>query len=160
MPDQTDDIELQTDGPDLPAPKVTEQFPALKDTEAGQAEEVSGRSADGSDGLRFVKIFTVDRLGVTEDDPCHEANKANVLQEAIQRGLHPRGKARFDGATEHAPTPEPGRRAFVHSDLRYSVDTVPASVDHQPSETTTPRDAVEDTTATTASKRSATRRRG
>lgn len=138
------DIELQNDGPDEPAPKVTEQFPALAGTEEGRAEEVAERSVDGSDGTRFVKVFRVDRLGVSEDDPSHEANKAVVAQEAMQRGLHARGEVRFDGAEDHVPDVEPGRRSFPYSELTYSVETVPASVDSEPTQTTTPTDVVTD----------------
>lgn len=159
MSDQTSEIELQDDGPDLPVAKVTEQFPAAKGTEAGRAEEVAARSADGHQGTRFVKVFTVDRLGVDKNDAMHEANKALVLQEAIQRGLHPRGEVRFDGAKDHVPEVEPGRRSFASAELTYSVDTVPASVDHAPSETTTPRDAAENTDTAAAPKRLTTRQK-
>lgn len=110
------------------------QFPA----KAGEPEaEVAERSADGSDGARHVKEFVV----MTGDWPAdgehsaHDANKAAVANEVIQRGLHARGDVSFDGATDHADG--------VSTVLTYSVETVPASVDRTPQDTTTPRDVVE-----------------
>ncbi|MGW0837546.1 hypothetical protein [Streptomyces prunicolor] len=110
------------------------QFPA----KAGDPEaEVGKRSADGSDGMRHAKEFVVTTGGWPDDgeSPAHEANKAATVNEAIQRGLHPRGDVSFDGATEHGDG--------VSTVLAYSVETVPASVDHAPQDTTTPRDVIE-----------------
>ncbi|MFI8351321.1 hypothetical protein [Streptomyces sp. NPDC085596] len=110
------------------------QFPA----KAGEPEtEVSERSADGSDGLRHIKKFVVGSAGwpTSGDDPAHAGNTAAVVNEAIQRGLHPRGDVSFDGEETHPNG--------VSTVLTYSVDTVPSSVDHSPEETTTPRDVVE-----------------
>lgn len=110
----------------------SKQFPA----KAGAPEaEVDQRSTDGSDGMSFVKEFVVGGTW-TGGDAAHEANKAAVANEAIQRGLHPRGDVSFDGAVDH----EDG----VSTVLTYSVKTVPASVDHQPEDTTTPRDIIDD----------------
>ncbi|MEU1272986.1 hypothetical protein [Streptomyces sp. NPDC005799] len=119
-----------------------EQHPA----KAGEPEvEVDKRSADGSEGTRHVKEFVVSSGNWPDgDDAAHEANKAAVLNEAIQRGLHPRGDVSFDGATEHVDS--------VSTVLTYSVETVPASVDHTPQETTTPRDAIEDAGGDTSTK--------
>jgi hypothetical protein len=108
------------------------QFPA----KAGEPEvEVDERSADGSDGTRFVKEFVVlaRQWGGSEDE--HTANRAGVANEAIQRGLHPRGDVSFDGAQGH-----PDGLSLT---LTYSVDTVPASIDHNPADTTTPREVIE-----------------
>lgn len=134
-----DDIEIEPDGPDLPTSKATEQFPAVAGTEEGRAEEVEQRSADGSEGTRHVKVF-VTEPGAEQNPAMHEANKAAVLQEAIQRGLHPRGEARLDGA--EIKTSESGRRTFQHAFLTYSVEVIPASVDTKSTETTTPRDQI------------------
>lgn len=98
--------------------------------------EVAKRSADGADGTRHVKEFVV--LGATigdEDGPDHAPNKLATLQEAIQRGLHPRGDVTFDGVE----TLHDG----VSRLLRYSVETVPASMDSEPENTTTPRGAID-----------------
>lgn len=109
------------------------QFPA----KAGEPEvEVEERSADGSEGTRHVKEFVVLARQWGDSDDEHTANKAGVANEAIQRGLHPRGEATFDGSEDH-----PDGLSLV---LTYSVETVPASVDDHPEDTTTPRDVIED----------------
>jgi len=116
------------------------QFPA----KAGAPDvEVDERSADGSEGTRYVKEFVVSGEQWTGEEYQHEANKAAVANEAIQRGLHPRGEASFDGAEDH----DDG----VSIVLTYSVETVPSSVDHQPEDTTTPRDVIEDAGGDTSS---------
>jgi hypothetical protein len=103
---------------------------------AGEPEvEVDERSADGSDGTRFIKEFVVLAARWNDEDYQHEANRAGVVGEAIQRGLHPRGKVAFDGGEPHSDG--------LSLILTYSVDTVPASVDHQPEDTTTPRQVIE-----------------
>ncbi|MDX2697247.1 hypothetical protein [Streptomyces ipomoeae] len=108
------------------------QYPA----KAGEPEvEVDERSADGSDGMRFVKEFVVLARQWGDSEEEHTANKAGVVNEAIQRGLHPRGDVSFDGSHGH-----PDGLSLT---LTYSVETVPASVDHQPEDTTTPRDVTE-----------------
>lgn len=108
------------------------QFPA----KAGEPEvEVDERSADGADGMRFVKEFVVLARQWGDSDDEHTANKAGVANEAIQRGLHPRGDVSFDGSEE-----QPDGLSLT---LTYSVETVPASIDHQPEDTTTPRQVIE-----------------
>jgi len=108
------------------------QFPA----KSGEPEtEVDERSTDGSDGMRFVKEFVVLGRQWGDSEEEHTANKAGVANEAIQRGLHPRGDVAFDGAEDH-----PDGASLT---LTYSVDTVPASVDRHPEDTTTPRDVIE-----------------
>lgn len=110
------------------------QFPA----KAGAPDvEVDERSADGAEGRRHVKEFVVlaEQWPSMDEEAAHAANRAAVTNEAIQRGLHPRGDVSFDGASEH----DDG----VSTVLTYSVETVPASIDHTPQETTTPRDVIE-----------------
>lgn len=98
--------------------------------------EVAKRSADGSDGTRHVKEFVLLGDALPEEDgPDHDPNKVGVLQEAIQRGLHPRGDVSFDGVEDQ---PDGVSRLF-----RYSVEVVPAAVDSEPEQTTTPRSASE-----------------
>jgi hypothetical protein len=119
------------------------QFPA----KAGAPEvEVDERSADGAEGTRHVKEFVVPAARWTGEDYQHEANRAAVVNEAIQRGLHPRGDVSFDGQEEH-----PDGVSLV---LTYSVETVPSSVDHQPEDTTTPRDVIEANGKDTSSSKS------
>lgn len=145
-----EDFEVTSDGPDLPVTPVTEQFPAADGTSEGRADEVEHRSADGADGTRWVKQF-VTEPGAENNPATHEANKAAVLQEALQHGLHPRGDVRFDGAEETKT--ESGPRTFRHVVLTYSVEVVPASVDTLPAETTTPQDQVESTGGGTAAEK-------
>ena len=114
------------------AAAAEKQFPA----KAGHPDvEVGERSTDGSDGTRHVKEFVLLSRDYYDVPAVHEANSAAVANEAIQRGLHPRGDVRFDGAEDH-----PDGDSVT---LTYSVETVPSSVDHNPGDTTTPRDIVE-----------------
>ncbi|MFB7244639.1 hypothetical protein ACFCYX_19525 [Streptomyces populi] len=114
------------------AKKTTSARAKQHPAKAGQPEaEVTERSADGSDGMRFVKEFVVLAARWNDEDYQHEANRAGTVNEAIQRGLHPRGKVSFDGQEM-----QPDGLSLL---LRYSVETVPASVDHHPEDTTTPR---------------------
>lgn len=118
------------------AKKTTSARAKQHPAKAGEpATEVDERTADGADGMRFVKEFVVLSSQWTDEDDAHEANKAGVVNEAIQRGLHPRGDVSFDGAEDHPDG--------VSLTLTYSVETVPASVDHNPGLTTTPRDVIE-----------------
>lgn len=118
------------------AKKTTSARAQQHPAKAGEpATEVDERSADGSDGMRFVKEFVVLARQWGDSDDEHTANKAGVVNEAIQRGLHPRGDVSFDGAED-----QPDGLSLT---LTYSVDTVPASVDHHPEDTTTPRDVIE-----------------
>lgn len=111
---------------------AAKQFPA----KAGAPDvEVDERSADGSDGTRHVKQFVVLARQWGGSDDEHTANKAGVVNEAIQRGLHPRGDVAFNGSEEQPDG--------VSLTLTYSVDTVPASVDHHPEDTTTPRNVID-----------------
>ncbi|MDQ0758701.1 hypothetical protein [Streptomyces canus] len=108
------------------------QFPA----KAGAPDvEVDERSPDGSKGTRHVKEFVVRADTWTGEDYQHEANRAALVGEAIQRGLHPRGDVSFDGQEEH-----PDGKSLV---LTYSVETVPSSIDDKAEDTTTPRDVIE-----------------
>lgn len=109
------------------------QFPAKAGDEATEVDE---RSADGSQGTRHVKAFVVLARDWSGTDDQHEANRAAVANEAIQHGLHPRGDVSFDGAEDH-----PDGQSLT---LTYSVETVPASVDHRPQDTTTPREILTD----------------
>lgn len=110
--------------------------PATKKATARKPEaEVARRSADGSSGDRHVRMFVVaagSSLSAT-DGPEHEANRAACAQEALQRGLHPRGEPKLDGVTDGVD----GSREFT-----YSVAVVPAEMDADASRTTTPRDIV------------------
>jgi hypothetical protein len=114
-------------------------MPPAKKTAAKKPEpeaEVAKRSADGSEGTRHVKEFVLFGTALPEEDgPEHDPNKVGVLQEAIQRGLHPRGDVSLDGV---ATLDDGVSRLF-----RYSVEVVPAALDSEPQSTTTPRDKIE-----------------
>ncbi|MET9517421.1 hypothetical protein [Streptomyces sp. NPDC002994] len=112
------------------------QFPAKAGEEA---VEVDQRSPDGAKGTRHIKEFVVPAARWTGEDYQHEANRAALVGEAIQRGLHPRGDVAFDGQEDH-----PDGVSLI---LTYSVDTVPSSVDHNPEDTTTPRDVIDGDTS-------------
>lgn len=120
----------------MAAKKTTSARAQQHPAKAGEpATEVDERTADGADGMRFVKEFVVLAARWNDEDYQHEANRAGVVNEAIQRGLHPRGEVSYDGAEQH-----PDGLSLV---LTYSVETVPASVDEHPEHTTTPRDVIE-----------------
>ena len=112
------------------------QFPAKAGEEA---VEVDQRSPDGAKDTRHIKEFVVPAARWTGEDYQHEANRAALVNEAIQRGLHPRGDVAFDGQEDH-----PDGLSLI---LTYSVDTVPSSVDHNPEDTTTPRDVIDGDTS-------------
>jgi hypothetical protein len=95
------------------------------------ATEVAQRSPDGSSGLTHYKQFLVAASGTPgdDDDPWHDANKRAVLQEAIQRGLRPKGDVKFVSAEEQTD-------GLL---LTYEVTTDPADQNPDPpSATTTP----------------------
>ncbi|MFC5947071.1 hypothetical protein ACFQH9_02110 [Pseudonocardia lutea] len=113
-----------------------EQHPALDgDPEA----EVEQRSVDGAEDGYFYKTFLMQGTGYnTPEHPAHPANKAVVVEEAIQRGLHPVGEP--EGAS--AEVVRRGRRAHLNTELTYRVAVVPAVVHEEPQETVTPSDVV------------------
>lgn len=106
--------------------KQTQPTPAVD-----PAAEVAQRSPDGSSGLTHYKQFLVAASGTPgdDDDPWHDANKRAVLQEAIQRGLRPKGDVKFVAAEEQTG-------GLL---LTYEVSTDPADQNPDPpSATTTP----------------------
>jgi hypothetical protein len=130
---ETDEAEPQVGGDQ-------EQFPSKH----GEPEtEVAHRSADGSSGMKYRKTFVL--LGVfPEGHPAHEDNARHTLEEAIQRGLHPKGEAVLVDTKE-----VPEVRDLVSSELTYEVEVVPAVVDDDAPGTVTPRKVLlkdEDTT--------------
>ncbi|GAA3230716.1 hypothetical protein GCM10017691_23920 [Pseudonocardia petroleophila] len=118
-----------TVGPAVHAPASVAQL----DTHA----EIAARSADTEEpGNRFVKVFVISGRDFHVDGPLdgmHRANQVATLQEALNRGMHPQGGARFDGDEETAD-------GSVR--LTYSVDVVLAYQDEEPAGTYTPRVAV------------------
>lgn len=109
---------------------VTEQHPALA---GDKAAEVDARSADGSDGTTFLKTFIMDRA-VPRDHACHKNNAIRVVEEALQRGLHPKGDVQMASYEQS----EPDRRGKVNTTCIYSVEVEPAVTDTEAHKTVTP----------------------
>lgn len=108
----------------------TEQHPALA---GDKAAEVLARSADGSEGTTFLKTFIMDRA-ISRDHPCHRNNAIRVVEEALQRGLHPKGHVQLVGHEQSAPD----RRGKVDTTCTYSVEVEPAVTDTEAHTTVTP----------------------
>ena len=103
--------------------------------------------ADG----RYHKVFNIATPRTSTGKPpeldwnddqhraMHEANKVAVLQEALNRGLHPRGEAEFVG--QLGDTDESSGSAS----LEYQVEVVPATIDgEEAAGTYTPSAAIAD----------------
>ena len=107
------------------------------------AREVAARSADGSDGLTWHKTFVL-KGEFPSDHPIHEDNKTGVLQEALHRGLHPKG----DVTLHSCEITKPDRRRVVSTYATYAVEVYPASADHDAPHTNAPGDNPEVTGGT------------
>jgi hypothetical protein len=117
-----------------------DQHPALHGDPEG---EVASRSADGSDGMALRKVFVMaGPEQIPSDHPCHEANAVRVLEEALQRGLHPKGEARLTGSEVVDPT----RRGPVSTACTYEVEVEPAVTDTEAHTTVTPSSGVREKT--------------
>lgn len=130
-PDTTPDMDFDTEPelPDLPATPVTEQHPAFGGDVQGEIEH---RTPEPTGDRVFTKTFSVGVLGVADDHPMHEANAGGVIQDAVQRGLHPKGDVQLVASEEHDLGPR-----SQYTDLTYQVPVVPAVVDHDAASTTT-----------------------
>jgi hypothetical protein len=114
---------------------VTEQHPSLEGDDAGVVNEVEQRSADGADGQVFKKtIRGVIHLELAQDpeNVVHNDNKLAVLQEAIQRGLHPKEEPHLLSAEVFYTN----RRGQTTVDMVYGVEVEPAVIDEDNTETT------------------------
>jgi hypothetical protein len=150
--EQAEREQNHVDAVELPADEVTSQsgiqkrapgFPRESDL---TTEQVIVRRTDGEwppDG-RFYRVFRIEPVvssqpGQTvaqdwtlpEHEAMHEANKLAVLQDALNRGLHPQEEARFDGAQDTGGT-----------ELVYSVSVIPATSDERAAATVTPSAAL------------------
>jgi hypothetical protein len=109
-----------------------DQHPALHGDPEG---EVADRSADGSSGKAYRKTFVLaGPAEIPADHPCHEDNAIRTLEEAAQRGLHPKGKAHLVG-TEVV---DRDRRGVVSTACTYEVTVEPAITDREAHTTVTP----------------------
>lgn len=108
------------------------QFPSLDGDVHG---EVAQRSADGSHESWFKKVFSVlnrsHTLGLSVDHVTHQANAAATLQDALQRGMHPKGPVELVGEESHPSDP-------ATTNVTYAVPVVPAVIDHENHTTVTP----------------------
>jgi hypothetical protein len=134
--------------------------PGFVDEPALTSEQVVQRRTSTLDGGpewpadgRYRKVFTVavPRTSTPGRDPevdwsdsqhdaMHEANKVAVLQEALNRGLHPRAEAQFDGPVDQNVAEE----AAASVSLVYSVEAVPAADDETAASAYTPSAALAD----------------
>lgn len=108
-------------------------------TELPADAEIAARTAPQADeDGRFHKVFVIMGRDWNVDGPVddmHRANQVATLQEALNRGLHPQGGARFDGAEETADS---------SVRLSYSVDVILAHEDEDPASAYTPKFSVDD----------------
>jgi hypothetical protein len=114
------------------------QHPALHGDPEG---EIAKRSADGSVGLTFHKVFVL--AGDITDDvkhPQHVANLSGTAQEAINRGLHPKGEPELVSIDVE----EPDRRGNKSARCKYAVEVEPAITDTEAHTTVTPHDITVD----------------
>lgn len=116
--------------PDKAPGSRTEQHPALA---GDKAAEVAARSADGAQGTTFHKTFVV-AGELSDDHPQHEDNRIRVLEEAVQRGLHCKGKAKL-AKSERV---DEDRRGVVSTAYTYTVEVEPAVTDTEAHRTVTP----------------------
>lgn len=125
------EIDTEPELPELPVTPVTEQHPALGGDVQGEIEH---RTPEPTDENVFTKTFSVGVIGIADDHPMHLANAGGVIQEAVQRGLHPKGDVILVASQEHDRGP---RSKFT--DLTYQVKVVPAIVDDDAASTVTQR---------------------
>lgn len=125
-----------TDKPDDVEPAAKRQHPAVV---GEKALEVAKRTADGPDGehgLTFYKTFRVRLPGDEPSDALVNVNRIRVVEEAIQRGLHPTAEPTHTGSE----VVERHRRGAVTVDLHYTVPVEPAVTDDTPAESVAPSD--------------------
>lgn len=112
-----------------------------QETKEETPAEVIDKKSDvpGKGDEKFRKIFVIQALrtaveDLTDNDDYHDANKQNVLEQALYRGLRPKGDVELeDVQIVH----EGSAGNSVSIQLTYSVDCVPASIDYDPSSTVT-----------------------
>ena len=129
--DETE-IDTEPELPDLPVEPSRVQHPALDGDVQGEIEH---RTPEPTDEGVFTKKFSVSAIGIADDHPWHLANAGGVIQEAVQRGLHPKGDVVLVSTEEHDNGPR-----SRWTDLTYQVPVVPAIVDHDPGTTITQHD--------------------
>jgi len=131
-PDQPTITDGANDGPVTTRDYTGGQFPSLD----GNVEaEVTQRQPEDHEPGFFTRIFTVHTrshtAGLPAEHEYHRTNLIGVLQDAINRGLHPKGEPEFVGEEPH-----PWEKDTVN--LKYRVPVTPSIVDHEPAVTATP----------------------
>lgn len=129
------EIDTEPELPVLPVEPARVQHPALDGDIQGEIEH---RTPEPTDEGVFTKTFSVGVIGIPDDHPMHLANAGGVVQEAVQRGLHPKGDVMLVAVEEHDLGP---RSRFT--DLTYQVPVMPAIVDHDAGSTVTQRTIAE-----------------
>lgn len=134
---------------ETPAPAAQTAAEAIEAVDATRAPvsvdqlstegEIAARTApDAEVGTKFRKTFVISKkgfdLGAPQDD-MHRANCVATLQEALNRGLHPKGEASYVGDDQLTDGSEA---------LHYEVEVVLASEDEDPASTYTPSFAIDD----------------
>ena len=115
------------------------------------AEQVTASKSDVKDKEdgKFRKTFVLQGLRIDQErdaqsnsdaidefDETHRANKQGTLQEALNRGLHPKAEP----VLEDGPTPvHTGLNSTSYS-YTYAVECIPAAIDYDPASTVTPVD--------------------
>jgi hypothetical protein len=120
-------------------PKATEA--PLTDAKLAEdkttADYVAARATDGSEGTRYKKIFVEQHKSPSWDKVSayfdHEPNLVGTLSEALVRGLHPLGEAKFEGAEVQADG--------VSVELTYSVNVKPVEDNPTGAETLAPSES-------------------
>lgn len=133
------EFDTEPELPELPVTPVTEQHPALGGDVQGEIEH---RTPEPTGEGVFTKTFSVGVISIPDDHPMHLANAGGVIQEAVQRGLHPKGDVMLVAAEEH----DYGRR-HQYTDLTYQVPVVPAIIDTDAAGTVTPQMIAEEAAA-------------
>jgi hypothetical protein len=111
-----------------PEHELTEQEQIVVRTEPGAATANDGKFR------REFMLRARDDWSDPQHEEMHAANCITVLSEAMTRGLHPKGKAIFEGVRE---TSQHGSSLLV-----YSVNVVPAGLDTEPETTFAPSAAL------------------
>jgi hypothetical protein len=106
----------------------------------GSAEIVAEKSGPGTpEDNKFRKSFTVQanpyssEEDVTAWEGLHEGNKLATLQEALNRGVHPKGEVQLESTDVHREALNTATIVFT-----YAVESVAAVLDTDPEGTSTP----------------------
>lgn len=108
------------------------QFPSL---DGNPEAEVAQRTEPETDGSWFRRIFTVHNRhhtrGLAPDHESHVTNFGQVLQQALQQGLHPKAAPELESEEDHPSDKN-------STNLTYRVQVVPSVADEHPETTVTP----------------------